>query len=274
MHLVNLTPHALVVQSAHGSITLKRDPRGPARVIESRDDAPLFGAIVTPEGYVDVEALGRPTRIEGLPPPEDDVVFVVSRLVLESPLTANRDDLLCPDTGPQGVIRDGAGQIIGTRRLLRRSNVASVRLTDRQQALLETALMKFDPSRPMSDFVPVTYAQALLGLELPALSLSTLGLLEVPIVRVEKEIARSLTPAERREWAEGKGDAICNALRRDWRERLGIALGGRTTDKDWLDIYLAFEEAEEPAHQLARDVAARRIERLLAEAEARNGGTT
>jgi hypothetical protein len=69
---------------------------------------------------IDVDELGCPLYIEGLPPPAVGVCYVVTRSVLESPLTRDRDDLLAPDTGPSAE-RSATGQVTGVRQLLRRA---------------------------------------------------------------------------------------------------------------------------------------------------------
>jgi len=49
--------------------------------------------------------------VEGLPAPEEGVVYAVSRLVLDR--SPERDDLVGPDTSPQGAVRNEKGHIIG-----------------------------------------------------------------------------------------------------------------------------------------------------------------
>ena len=54
--------------------------------------------------------------VQGLPDPKEGVIYIVSNVVLQA-LKNSRDDLLCPDTGEDSVVRDGEGNICGVRRL-------------------------------------------------------------------------------------------------------------------------------------------------------------
>ena len=53
------------------------------------------------------------SRVEGLPDPRPNVWLIVSVLVL---MATDRHDVVCPDTGPESVIRDSEGKILGVRR--------------------------------------------------------------------------------------------------------------------------------------------------------------
>ena len=102
--IINLTPHAIVV----GDRTIP--PSGVvARVASTARELPPI------EGLPVVEtAFGETT---GLPPETLGTWLVVSQVVQ----TANpgRKDLLRPDTGPESVIRDAEGKILGVKRLTR-----------------------------------------------------------------------------------------------------------------------------------------------------------
>ncbi|MCP3966695.1 MAG: hypothetical protein GY718_10145 [Lentisphaerae bacterium] len=54
-------------------------------------------------------------EIEGLPEPNDSTYLIVSILVLQAGRD-HRPDLLAPDTGPDSVVRDEKGNILGVRR--------------------------------------------------------------------------------------------------------------------------------------------------------------
>ena len=58
-------------------------------------------------------------NIAGLPEPEEDVYLIVSFMAMDAGKKIGRTDLLCPDTGPDSVIRDESGRIIGVKRLQR-----------------------------------------------------------------------------------------------------------------------------------------------------------
>jgi hypothetical protein len=57
----------------------------------------------------------------GLPAEEEEsgVIYVVSMLVAEWAEKTERQDCVYPDTGPNGVVRDEKGTILGCRALLR-----------------------------------------------------------------------------------------------------------------------------------------------------------
>lgn len=57
--------------------------------------------------------------VEFLPPQEEGVTLIVSRLVLEHPETVDRTDLVCVDRA----IRDKHGTILGCRGLSRRNRL-------------------------------------------------------------------------------------------------------------------------------------------------------
>lgn len=287
MRLVNLMSQSLIIlptagcppilqiQNAHTSITLAPDSRGPARVVESPSSTRFETIVVEDNDDVEVGTLGHPERIDGLPPPEEGVRFIVSRPVLESPLTADRVDLLCPDQADVTRYADGR---VGTERLLRRSSISDVRLTATQRALLDAAFWGEIWTPEYDVRLSMIAARELLGLAVPSLCAweRYFGSRGMAIMHIEKGLARSLNAVERREWEEGNGVAQVEDLRRDWRERLGIAGGSHVTPAQWADVDLTFSEITlregdegEAAAWLARSAAARRVQRLLAEVEAR-----
>jgi hypothetical protein len=138
MRLVNLTPHAIVLQSADGTRTVVPPSGTIARVTSSPGaqetwaDAP--GVPPTPVPIFGKQDFGEVT---GIPPRTDDetwrnpealadarqtVVFIVSSMVLQA---LNREYLnngrfVAPGKGPNdGAIRDGKGQIEAITRLVR-----------------------------------------------------------------------------------------------------------------------------------------------------------
>lgn len=115
--LVNLTPHSLGVADAEGKIILTIPSTGSVRVATS----------ATPSGEVEVEGFvvsmvettyGQPV---GLPEPDGDTLFIVSQLVTSALREQGivRTDVVAPDTGPDSVVRDAAGQILGVKRFTR-----------------------------------------------------------------------------------------------------------------------------------------------------------
>ena len=110
MKFINLTPHAINVFDDGGNIILSLPPSGEvARVASNRELVGHLGPVpVFKTVFGDVV---------GLPDPRPDTVFVVSTLVLSALAQkgVTRDDVVAPDTSPQGAVRDDAGRIIGVR---------------------------------------------------------------------------------------------------------------------------------------------------------------
>ena len=98
------TPHDVVLHLPGEVRTIPTE--GSARVIEETEPVEVYGLPAVRKRY---------TRVEGLPAPEPGTIFIASLLVCQA--LPWRTDLACPDTGPGSVVRDGAGQIIGVRRL-------------------------------------------------------------------------------------------------------------------------------------------------------------
>ena len=105
--VVNLTPHALVVRP-DGGPTLRWEPASePARLDEHASPA---APLVTEGGPVPVVQVDYTGDVEGLPDPQDGVVYVVSRVVAAA---VDRPDVLFP----QGEVRDSSGMITHCRAL-------------------------------------------------------------------------------------------------------------------------------------------------------------
>lgn len=98
--LVNMTPHPLNI--IVDDITLTLDPSGTVPRVASDNVVVGPGIVTTKLGDVD-----------GLPDPVPGKLLVVSALVRMA--LPNRDDLVGPDTSPQGAVRDADGRIIGVR---------------------------------------------------------------------------------------------------------------------------------------------------------------
>lgn len=106
MKIVNLTPHTIHIIGDDDTVIREYPSSGCARVETTRehigmlDGVPLVSSI-----YGDVV---------GLPSVGDDVaMYIVSAMVRQA--LPDRTDLVCPDTSPQGAVRNEKGQIIGTR---------------------------------------------------------------------------------------------------------------------------------------------------------------
>lgn len=99
MQFINLTPHAIVLNSgesfpASGTI---------ARVSANMDESAL------PSGHrVFKQTFGEVT---GIPAAEEGTTFIVSALVLAA-LAGSRADVVAPATGHKEAMRDEAGRIV------------------------------------------------------------------------------------------------------------------------------------------------------------------
>lgn len=112
--LVNLTNRYLTVYDEAGETVLGRLPPD-GRVVsvsilpEEDRRLPLGDAEVPVVGYAYA-------NVDGLPGPDEDVVYVVSYAVLQA-LDEVRVDVIAPDTSPTSVVRDPAtGRVAGVRR--------------------------------------------------------------------------------------------------------------------------------------------------------------
>lgn len=112
---INLTPHALVLRTTGGDITVA--PSGTqARVAVTPQDA---GSVEADGGLLVPVVVNTYGAVEGLPPPEEGTVYLVSLLILDR--CAGRTDVMAPDTGATAVrYPDGPrkGQVEAVVRLL------------------------------------------------------------------------------------------------------------------------------------------------------------
>lgn len=101
MEIVNLTPHPLNIHLPSGEVKTYEPTGEVARVkTSSRQGGEVDGCPLFVTEYGDVE---------GLPPPQEGVRFVVSRMIAAA--CPERTDLLVPS----GLVRNEAGQIIGAK---------------------------------------------------------------------------------------------------------------------------------------------------------------
>ena len=98
--LINMTPHPLNI--IIDDVTLTLDPSGTVPRVASDNVVVGPGIVTTKLGDVD----GLPDLVPGK-------LLVVSALVRMA--LPDRDDLVGPDTSPQGAVRDADGRIIGVR---------------------------------------------------------------------------------------------------------------------------------------------------------------
>lgn len=105
MKIVNLTPHDLAVVLADESVCEIPKSGTVARVATKREPARPIGGIQT-----FVTTFGE---VEGLPAPENGVVYVVSGMVAAR--VPDRPDVYAPGE----LVRDAAGNVVGCRGLSR-----------------------------------------------------------------------------------------------------------------------------------------------------------
>lgn len=112
----NLTPHKIAVFGNDGLVLLELEPEPKenwARVNEEVEN--LYGVYVD-ETYSKMATVVVKKYTEAnLPEPEYGCYLLVSKMVLDA--HPERRDLLCPDTGPDSVVRDEQGHILGVKRL-------------------------------------------------------------------------------------------------------------------------------------------------------------
>jgi hypothetical protein len=110
VELVNLTPHEVRVMGENGKIRLVVPPSGKVARVKT------VQAVV---GNVNNIPVVRTTfgDVEGLPEPRENIVYIVSSIVAQA--VPHREDVIAPDTSPQGVVRDEQGRIVGVKRFQR-----------------------------------------------------------------------------------------------------------------------------------------------------------
>jgi hypothetical protein len=106
----NFTPHNLTIFLEDGQTVLLDLPsEGQVRVGEEiKNSFSIDGIAVGEKQYTTVE----------LPDGDYDRDYlIVSKMVLDALEEHQRPHCLCPDTGPDSVVRDEQGRIVGVRRL-------------------------------------------------------------------------------------------------------------------------------------------------------------
>jgi hypothetical protein len=119
-NIVNLTPHNIKIYDASGKNVIREypsemDKKTPVRVQERNCPfLPVDGVPVVEKVYTGQANNG----VQNLPLYHPGTFYLVSLLVLQA-CKGWRDDVLCPDTGPESVVRDSSGNILGIRRFQR-----------------------------------------------------------------------------------------------------------------------------------------------------------
>ena len=103
MKLVNLTPHALDIHTANGSVIRLEKPSKIARLDEEREPMEALEGVDGMDIPVSTVVYGL---IDGLPDPTPGVIYITSQLVAQR---VQRPDVLSP--GP--MVRDEEGNFAG-----------------------------------------------------------------------------------------------------------------------------------------------------------------
>ena len=109
MNFINCTPHTIRVVRENGEV-IEIAPSGITVRVNTVQEIvrDIDGIPVVATRFTDVQ----------LPEPQEKTICIVSTVTLQAcrELGIQRDDLVAPDTGPQSVIRDENGQVVGIRR--------------------------------------------------------------------------------------------------------------------------------------------------------------
>ena len=105
IQIVNLTPHTVRIVNDDKTVIAEYPSQGVARVKSE------FVTVDTIMGIPVMKTTYGET--EDLPQPVEGTFFIVSMVVANANPT--RKDLLMPNTAPQMVVRDEAGQIFGVK---------------------------------------------------------------------------------------------------------------------------------------------------------------
>lgn len=124
MNIINLTPHDLHFYSTDRKNTiLTVKSSGNCRVSSKSilsTEIELNGVYIPVRSieYGDIETVysNNNSVIKNFPERKENTIYIVSLLVKQ--LCKDRDDILCVDTNPSGVVRDDKGVIIGTTGLV------------------------------------------------------------------------------------------------------------------------------------------------------------
>jgi hypothetical protein len=129
MKFVNLTPHDVIwvredainqfVKSAGNQEKLKKmELEGLVRIFPKTSKLARVQTKAKKVRVVDgIEFVSQEYgKIEDLPKPEKDTIYIVSLVVKQAVQKLGRTDVVSPDTSPEGAVRDGQGRIIGVKR--------------------------------------------------------------------------------------------------------------------------------------------------------------
>ena len=102
--LINCTPHAVNIRREDGAFLTVQPSGDFARVATIKEETSIPGL----EGIKVVKTTFDTSKVEGLPTPEEGVIYIVSLITLNA-LKGSRSDLVAPGN----LIRDEKGNIVG-----------------------------------------------------------------------------------------------------------------------------------------------------------------
>jgi len=102
--IINLTPHTIKLNNGKTF-----PPSGTIARVSAKFTNVTSPELLQDEIYVYKVEYGD---IEGLPEPEENVLYIVSAMVLEAGKRIGRNDLIAPATGHPEAVRNEQGQII------------------------------------------------------------------------------------------------------------------------------------------------------------------
>lgn len=103
MEIINCTPHDIKVENGQFCVASGIVARVEETTQEGRTDLPF---VCKTKQY---------NNIVGLGDPKPGRVYIVSLVVFGA---TDREDVICPDTGPESAVRDEKGRIIAVRRFM------------------------------------------------------------------------------------------------------------------------------------------------------------
>jgi len=131
MTIINLTSHEVTLFDPEGKKILARiPPSGKEARVKVKQEIVSYIPLPSPDmacygpGEDATEATFRDRipvvrshfgEVYGLPEPQEGVVYIVSYPVLQA-MAGKRNDLVAPDTTPNGVVKDPEGWVIGVKR--------------------------------------------------------------------------------------------------------------------------------------------------------------
>jgi len=110
MELVNLTPHPIVLMNEQDEVVLTVPASG--TVARCQFQREIAGTIRIEETEIPVNHAVT-GELEGLPNPQPETIYIVSKITAEAARTWGRDDVYIVDE----TVRDSTGRIIGCRAL-------------------------------------------------------------------------------------------------------------------------------------------------------------